>query len=152
MNFKGNNILSKHHLLLMKNNIEVLEADSDYETSDDEKINEIQNNDLLFIDKEIQNNDFLFIEGEINNMKIKFYLDTYSNHSRLPIDFIKKCNLEEYINKDTIYIQVIFESNNIYYNSFLVSSGDMAILGTDMMKKLGIVIDFTNMKISFPIK
>jgi hypothetical protein len=95
---------------------------------------------------------FLFIDGTINNNLLKFFLDTSSKSSSISMNIIEKFNLKEYVKNNTLYIQVIFENNMIYYIKFKVTSNnsDYGILGKDMMKTIGLVIDFNNMQIIFP--
>ena len=56
--------------------------------------------------------------------------------------------METYIKNNMIYVQVIFESNSIYYISFLLSNDtDYIVLGTNIMTIIGVIIDFKNEKV-----
>ena len=111
-----------------------IEEDSDYVSTDDEE--------------EKLPDTFLFINGTINNNIIKFFLDTSSKSSSISMNIIEKYNLKEYVKNNTLYIQVIFDNNMIYYIKFKITN--KSIIGKDIMKTIGLVIDFNNMQIIFP--
>jgi hypothetical protein len=133
------NQLSQKLLLLHKNNDinNNIEENTDYETSDDEKIQ-----------IPINNNNFLFINGSINDNNMDFFLNTSSKKSYISTDNINKCQLQQYVQGNSIHIQVIFNNNIIQYLDFEISK-EYNIIGTDMMKILGIVIDFSTETIKF---
>lgn len=137
------NSLSKQLFFLHKNNKnDDIEEESDYKTSDsdNEKIQIPINN--------INNNNFLFINGTINDNNMDFFLDTSSKKSYISTYNINKCHLQQYIQNNSIHIQVIFDNNIIQYIDFEISTEDN-IIGTDMMKTLGIIIDFSTETIKF---
>ena len=126
----------QHFSAVLENNIidNNIEEDSDYVSTDDEE--------------EKLPDTFLFINGTINNNIIKFFLDTSSKSSSISMNIIEKYNLKEYVKNNTLYIQVIFDNNMIYYIKFKITNN--SIIGKDMMKTIGLVIDFNNMQIIFP--
>ena len=136
------NSLSKQLFFLHKNNNnDNIEEGSDYKTSDSD-------NEKIQIPINNINNNFLFINGTINDNNINFFLNTCSKKSYISTCNINKCHLQQYIQNNSIHIQVIFDNNIIQYLDFEISTEDN-IIGIDMMKMLGIIIDFSTETIKF---
>ena len=108
----------------------------------------------------------IYISGKVNDVEIKFLVDTGAAVSILPVSYVSACNINDIVDEKysgtlngvgvdkimgRIYYLEVQLSCGVYPCSFTVCKNDQIgpIIGIDMMRNLGIIIDFAKNKLLF---